>query len=80
MSAPISVRLEPGIREILETEARARGIGLASYLRQLATKAARDVRREHIRAGSEAVARHVATDRSAQEFMSDWGTPGTDGH
>ena len=75
MSAPISIRLDADVRETLESEARAQGIGLASYLRQLAAKAARDVRRARIRASSAAVARHVATDRDARDFMEDWGGP-----
>ena len=75
MTAPISIRLDPGVREMLEAEARAQGIGLATYLRQRAAKAARDVRRARIRAGSAAVAQHVATDRGARAFMDDWGTP-----
>jgi len=75
VSAPISIRLDADVRETLEAEAKAQGIGLASYLRQLAAKAARDVRRARIRAGSAAVARHIATDQSARDFMDDWGTP-----
>jgi hypothetical protein len=78
MSAPISVRLDADVRETLETEAKAQGIGLASYLRQLASRAARDVRRARIRAASAAVARHVAEDSTARDFMADWGTPGTE--
>jgi len=79
VSAPISLRLDPDVRETLETEARAQGLGLASYLRQLAAKAARDVRRARIRAESEAVARHVAANPDARAFVEDWGTPGSDG-
>ncbi len=79
MLAPISVRLAPDVRETLEAEAKAQGIGLASYLRQLAAKAARDVRRARIRADSAAVARHVATNPDAREFMADWGTPDAEG-
>jgi len=78
VSSPISIRLDADVREILEAEARAQGIGLASYLRQLAARAARDVRRARIRAGSEAVARHVAARHPAREFMDDWGTPGAE--
>ncbi|MSP01369.1 MAG: CopG family transcriptional regulator [Acetobacteraceae bacterium] len=80
MTAPISIRLDPDVRITLEAEAATQGIGLASYLRQLAARAARDVRRAHIRAGSAAVARHVATNERAREFMDDWGTPGAEGH
>jgi len=79
MSAPISVRLDADVRETLESEARVLGIGLASYLRQLATKAAQDVRRARIRAGSATVAQHVAMDQAARNFMDDWGTPDAEG-
>jgi len=79
MSAPISIRLDPDVRETLEAEARSQGIGLASYLRLLAAKAARDARRARIRAGSSAVAAHIARSRSARSFMDDWGTPGAEG-
>jgi hypothetical protein len=79
MSAPISVRLDNDTRDILAAEAKAQGIGLASYLRQLAANAARDVRRARIRAGSAAVARHVAADPEARKFMEDWGTPDAKG-
>ncbi len=78
MSAPVSVRLDPDVRETLEFEAKARGMGLATYLRQLAATAAREVRRSRIRAGSVAVARHVKENESAREFMDDWGTPASD--
>jgi hypothetical protein len=78
LRAPISVRLDADVRETVEAEAKAQGISLASYLRQLAAKAARDVRRARIRADSAAVARHIATDPAARDFMADWGTPGNE--
>jgi hypothetical protein len=65
MSSPISIWLDAEVRKTLEAEAKAQGIGLASYLRQLAAKAARDVRGARIRAGSLAVARHVAENQAA---------------
>jgi hypothetical protein len=79
VSAPISIRLDPDVRETLEAEARTMGIGLSSYLRQLAAKAASDAKRARIRAGSAAVAAHIAEDRSARNFMGEWGTPGAEG-
>jgi len=79
VTAPISIRLDTDVRDILESEARTRGIGLASYLRQLATEAARDVRRARIRAESETVARHVAANPDARAFVEDWGTPASAG-
>jgi hypothetical protein len=76
--APISVRLDADVQQTLEAEAKAQGMGLASYLRQLAARAACDVRRARIRADSAAVARHVATNPTAEAFMADWGTPNTE--
>nr|WP_294508195.1 hypothetical protein [uncultured Rhodopila sp.] len=79
MSAPISVRLDDGVQATLEAEAKNRGIGLATYLRQLATDAAREVRRNAIRAHSEAVACHIAENPEARDFAEFWGTPRSDG-
>jgi hypothetical protein len=75
MSAPISIRLDDDVRATLEAEARDRGIGLATYLRQLAADAAREVRRKRIRAASEAVAHHIAGSPEGREFSEFWGTP-----
>jgi len=73
MNAPISVRLDPDVRETLETEAKTQGIGLATLLRQLASAAAHEARRERIRAESAAVARYIAENPEARAFMEDWG-------
>ena len=75
MTAPISVRLGADVRATLEAEAKAKGIGLATYLRLLAADAARDVRRNRIRAGNEAVARHIAETPEAREFAEFWANP-----
>jgi hypothetical protein len=75
MTAPISVRLDDDVRATLEGEAKTRGIGLATFLRQLAADAARDVRRKHIRAASAAVARHIAETPDATEFDEFWSNP-----
>lgn len=79
MSAPISVRLDDSVQATLETEARSRGIGLATYLRQIAADAAREVRRNAIRSHSAAVARHIAENPEARDFAEFWGTPRSDG-
>jgi hypothetical protein len=73
MNAPISVRLDPDVRETLETEAKRQGVGLAAYLRKLATDAARETRRARIKAESAAVARYIAEIPEARVFMEDWG-------
>jgi len=76
MSAPISVRLDEDVRRELEAEARGRGIGLATLLRELAAGAARDARRARIRAQSAAVAAFVKEDDDAARFYEDWGHGG----
>ncbi len=79
MSAPISVRLDDDVRATLDGEASAQGIGLATYLRRLAAEAARKVRRERIRAQSEAVGRYVAGSPEAREFVRNLGRPPVNG-
>ena len=78
MGVPISIRLDDDVRTELEAQARARGIGLATLLRDLATVAAREARRRRIREASAAVGRRVACSAEARDFYADWGTPGTD--
>ena len=78
MTVPISVRLDEDVRDELEAQARSRGVGLATLLRDLATAAAREARRARIRKASAAVGSHAATSAEGQAFYADWGTPGTD--
>jgi GNAT superfamily N-acetyltransferase len=78
MGVPISIRLDDHVRDELETQARARGIGLATLLRELATDAAREARRARIRQESAMVAARVAASPAAQAFYDDWGTPRAD--
>lgn len=75
MGAPISIRLDEDVRQTLEGEARAQGLPLATLLRQIAADAARQVRRARIRAGSEAVGRHVASSPDARDFLANLGRP-----
>jgi len=80
MAAPISVRLDDDVKETLEAEARARRIGLSTYLRQIAMEAAMRLRRERIRAQSRAVGEYVAASPGAAAFYQEWGTPRLDGN
>ena len=75
MAAPVSVRLDDDVRETLEAEARARHIGLSTYLRQIAIETATRLRRERIRAQSRAVGEYVASSAEAAVFYDEWGTP-----
>lgn len=80
VGVPISIRLDDDIRDELENQARSQGIGLATLLRDLATRAARNARRRRIRDASEAVAHHAAGSMEGKAFYEDWGTPGVDAH
>jgi len=75
MAATVSVRLDDDVRETLEAEARARRIGLSTYLRQIAIETAARLRRERIRAQSRAVGEYVASSTEAAVFYDEWGTP-----
>ena len=75
MSSPVSVRLDDTTRELLEREARDRKIGLSALLREIATEAARDVRRKRIRAQTKVLAEYIAKNPEAKEFFEFRGTP-----
>jgi hypothetical protein len=79
MGHPVSVRLDDDTQTTLEDAAKARGIGLATYLRELAANEARRVRRERIREQSRAVGAYVASSPEGQAFYAEWGTPTADG-
>jgi hypothetical protein len=74
MSMPISLRLDDQVRQTLESEARARHLGLSAYLREIATEEARRITRERIRQQSRAVAEYVAGQPEATAFYEDWGS------
>jgi hypothetical protein len=78
MTSPVSVRLDDDVRQALEAEARARRIGLSTYLRQIAIETAARLRRERIRAQSRAVGEYVAESAKAASFYDGWGTPRLD--
>jgi hypothetical protein len=78
MSVPISIRLDDEVRTELEAQARARGIGLATLLRDLATRAARDAKRARIREESATLGARIAASPEAAAFYEGWGTPRAD--
>jgi hypothetical protein len=75
VSHPISIRLDNDIQATLEGAAKERGVGLSTYLRELAEVEAKRVRRERIRAQSRAAGEYVASSPEAQAFYRDWGAP-----
>jgi GNAT superfamily N-acetyltransferase len=71
--------LDEEMQSTLEDAARARGIGLSTYLRELAANEARRLQRERIRAQSRAVGAYVASSPEARAFYDQWGTPTAEG-
>lgn len=78
MGVPVSICLGDDVRKELESQARSRGVGLATLLRDLATEAAREARRTRIREASAAVGAHIAKSPEGDAFYRDWGTPRAD--
>lgn len=75
MGHPVSIRLDNDVRATLEGAARERGVGLSTYLRELAEIEAKRVRRERIRAQSREVGDYAASSPEGQAFYEDWGMP-----
>ena len=75
MAETISIRLDARVREILEDEAEASGVGIATYLRRLATQQATDVMKARIRAQSRGIGALTKKSASARSFYDSWGTP-----
>jgi GNAT superfamily N-acetyltransferase len=79
MSKQLSIRLDDNVHRELETAARAQGVGIATYLRDLAANQAKQVRRLRIRAESARVgALYAAGQPEAREFYDAWGAPDPD--
>jgi hypothetical protein len=78
MGVPISIRLDDDVREELEVQARSRGVGLATLLRDVATKAARDARKARIRQASEVIGQRIASSPDARALYDEVGSPTTD--
>jgi len=80
MPSPLSLRLDEVDQQTLEAAAKRRGIGLSTYLRQLAADEARRLRRERIRQQSADIGVYVRESVDAKEFYDDWGSvkPDTD--
>lgn len=75
MSAPISIRLDDGTRELLEREASERKIGLSALAREMLSEAAKEARRRRTRQQTKAVAEYIKSNPEAEEFFEFWGTP-----
>lgn len=72
MTDPISVRLDDDVRRALKDAAKARGMGLSTYLRDLANEEFKRLRKARIRARSKEVAEYIASNAEARAFVEDW--------
>ncbi len=68
MGVPISIRLDDDIRD--ELEAQARGVGLSTLVRELAT--AWEARRVRMHEASAKVGRLVVVSARGQAFYEEW--------
>ena len=78
MSKQLSIRLDDDVHRELSTEARHRGVGLATYLRDLAATDARAVRQARIREESRHVGEAYRTNEEARVFYDQTGSPDPD--
>jgi uncharacterized protein (DUF1778 family) len=72
MAARISIRLDDDVRATLEAAAKEHGIGLATYLRNIATDRAKLLRKTKVREESRRVAERNRDDPDAREFYDFW--------
>ena len=63
---------------MLERDAAAHGVGLATYLRDLATVRAHEVRKAAIRSASKRLGERVLASREAAEFYDEIGSSAPD--
>jgi hypothetical protein len=75
MARQLSIRLDDSVHRELEQDARAQGVGLATYLRDLAASHAQEVRRARIRAESQRVGELYRARTDVREFYDTWGAP-----
>lgn len=73
-ASPISLRLDPEVRMLLERDASAHGMGLATYLRDLATQRAREIRKAAIRAQSRELGERARGSAEVETFYEEVGS------
>ena len=70
--------MDDEVHRELDEDARARGVGLATYLRDLAAARAKAVRGARIRAESRRVGQLYRERAEVSEFYDTWGAPDRD--
>ena len=75
MARTLTIRLSADDRAVLEAAARRQGKGLSAFVREITEAAARQVRREMIRADGDRVMAHLAENHDARSELDELGTP-----
>lgn len=78
MADTLTIRLDERDREVLETAARERSIGLSAFVRDLAEAEARRLRRRAILADGARVVAYLNENSAARAETEMYGTPQTD--
>jgi len=78
MAETLTIRLDADDRAVLEAAARRQGKGLSAFIREIAEAAARQERREAIRADGDRVMAHLAKHPEARSELDELGTPQAD--
>lgn len=78
MSNTITIRLRADDRRVLEQEARARGQGVSTLMRDLAEAEVRRLRRASIRAEGQRVVDYLRRAPAAAAELAELGTPQDD--
>ncbi len=78
MADTLTIRLDAEDRAVLETAAREQGKGLSAFVREIAEAAARQVRRDMVRADGERVMAYLRANPEAESELDELGTPLTD--
>ena len=75
MAGTLTIRLDPDDRVVLEAAARRHGKGLSAFVREITAEAARQCRRETIRADAEPVMAYLAEHPDARDELDTFATP-----
>lgn len=75
MKGPVSVRLSDKERATIEAAARARGLGISAFIREMVEGEARRLRREAIRDEGRRLVDHLTADEEAAAYYDDADLP-----
>jgi uncharacterized protein (DUF1778 family) len=75
MKGPISVRLSEEERATIEVAARARGLGISAFIRQIVESEARRLRRQAIREAGRRLVDHLNADEEAAAYYGESDLP-----